>query len=540
MKNKILNYLHSVPRYVWILAAIVLVGIFFRTYNFREWLVFNPDQARDAMLIESALENKANFPLLGPEAGNTRFQLGPIFYWFEYASAKIFGSSPEALAYPDVFFSILTIIIFFFFAKKYFSENISLALTALISVSFFTVRYSRFAMNTNPIPFWTLLFLLGILNLLDEKNKKSFFWPMITGIALGIGIQLHALLLISMPILSFIVLFLLIKRKLFTWKNLAIIIFFLLAVNVGQIIFDIKNSGANSGLFVSSVVKKSGDNNLLRNLEMDIMYQFQANVHMLSSLGDKNDPRFMKIINRIAKDKSPYATFQSKILPTLEIFLSAVFSIAGYFFLGYFFRKEKDQKRRNFLFIVSTYSLIMFLVMLPIIQEASIRYFIVLLFLPFIFLGLWVQFFLSRKKEIGICISMVAVALLILLNVITIGNSAKEYAAKKVNNVDNSILGEDEIMLDYMINKSKPSSEIYLVGKRLYAIRFYKPLAYLAEKNGVNIIRTYSEKDIKTGIPLFYVKDSEEKNKKPGEVYKGHVVKDVQKFNNIMIYNFEN
>lgn len=539
-KQNIVNKIKSTPRYIWILLGIILIGIFLRTYHFRDWLVFNPDQARDAMIIQGALVDSSKIPLLGPEAGNTRFSLGPIFYYFEFVSAKIFGNNPEAMAYPDLIFSIGTILLFFYFAKKYFSRNISLSLAAILSISFFAVRYSRFAMNTNSIPFFTLLFLFGLLEMLDPKNKKAILGPMLAGIALGVGVQLHALLLIVMPLTALIVLGILIKRKIFAWRSLAIVILAVLILNAGQILYDIQNSGLNSHLFISSVGKSSGKNTIFRNLGMDAAYQIQANAHMISSLGDQNDARFIKIFNRILKDKNPYATAGSKVAPLLGMALSLIFSAGGYFFLGYFFRREKDPKRKNFLLLISLYAGLMFFIMLPIIQEASLRYFIIILFLPFIFLGLWMQFMLERDWKKGTVFSIVAAIFLLIANLATIKAAAAQYQAKATNSVDNATLGEIEPMLGYMLDESNSSPKIYLAGKNLYLIRFYKPLAYLAGKEGVEIVRIYSDREITPGIPLFYIKDSQEKNTNPGEIYKSHTIKNVKIFNKIMIFNFVN
>ena len=92
-----------------ILSVIVLAGIFFRTYEFHDWLRFSRDQVRDVSLIGNALEGKEHLPLLGPNAGTTKFRLGPIYYQFSYMSEKIFGNYPDKMAYPSVFFSILSI-----------------------------------------------------------------------------------------------------------------------------------------------------------------------------------------------------------------------------------------------------------------------------------------------------------------------------------------------------------------------------------------------------------------------------------------------
>jgi hypothetical protein len=207
--------------------------------------------------------------------------------------------------------------------------------------------------------------------------------------------------------------------------------------------------------------------------------------------------------------------------------------------LGYFFKKETDRSKKDFLLIIFAYSIIMFFVMLPIIQEASIRYFIVLLFLPFLFLGLWLKFFLEKNERIGKFILIPAIAMLLFSNLFTLKEAAGKYYAKSTNDVTNSTLGETEIMLDYILADSNYSKNVLLSGKNLYAIRFYKPLAYLAEKKEVNIKRIYSDKKITPGIPLFYVLDTKDKFK-PEEMYTGRLIKSVGKFNNVMILNLEN
>ena len=56
------NILKRVPKHLWILSAIILVGIFLRTYNFHDWLDFGSDQAKDAAIVSAVVENKAPWP----------------------------------------------------------------------------------------------------------------------------------------------------------------------------------------------------------------------------------------------------------------------------------------------------------------------------------------------------------------------------------------------------------------------------------------------------------------------------------------------
>jgi hypothetical protein len=93
------------------------VGVFFRTYHFHDWLQFKGDAFRDATMVSNIIDAGAeSLPLLGPRAGGTMLRLGPIFYYFQSLSATLFQSlDAPVLAYHDVFFSILSILLFFFF-----------------------------------------------------------------------------------------------------------------------------------------------------------------------------------------------------------------------------------------------------------------------------------------------------------------------------------------------------------------------------------------------------------------------------------------
>src|SRR5476651_2222903 len=106
----IAKIIKRMPRHVWILVAIVILGIFMRSYNFHDWLDFGSDQVNDATRVGAVVEGGAPWPSYGPDMGNSgtggrqnRFRIGPIYYDAEIISAKIFGNNPQSMAYPDLF-----------------------------------------------------------------------------------------------------------------------------------------------------------------------------------------------------------------------------------------------------------------------------------------------------------------------------------------------------------------------------------------------------------------------------------------------------
>ncbi len=78
-------YSLSKKQAIFLLAAIILVGVFLRAYNFSDWLHFELDQARDARVIDEGLKGSfLDLPLLGPKAAGTALRLPPGFYYLEY------------------------------------------------------------------------------------------------------------------------------------------------------------------------------------------------------------------------------------------------------------------------------------------------------------------------------------------------------------------------------------------------------------------------------------------------------------------------
>ena len=220
-------------------GLILIVGIGFRTYRFHDFLRFNADQSRDATLASEVLVGKAPWPLLGPKAGGTEFKLGSAFYSFQIVSSELFGVTPVSAAYPDLLFSLLAIPLLFLLLRQYFDTKTALRLTAVFALSYFAVKYSRFAWNPNSTPFWSMLFLLALYqSVIPGERKRWWIWPMVLGVAIGIGVELHTLLLALLP-MTFVMVFgyaLWKQKNSRLWKHIAVAIAFALLINTPQIV----------------------------------------------------------------------------------------------------------------------------------------------------------------------------------------------------------------------------------------------------------------------------------------------------------------
>ena len=541
MAGEVFSSIKKIKVHVWILLLIMAVGIFLRAYHFHDWLQFSPDQARDATIVGDAISGKSALPLLGPIAGGTSFHLGPAFYYFNYASALIFGNTPEAMAYPDLVFAILSIPLFYFFLKKYFSANLSLALMSLYAVSFFAVEYSRFSWNPNLIPFFVLLFLYAILEISDENGKRTIFWPILAGIGLGIGIQLHTLLLLTMPVVAIAVGIYLFFRKKLPWKSFLIIFLVAFFLNVPQVISETKTGGANiENFFAGAGSQSDSGSDMVSNAGLIASCQTIYNIHMISSFENKENCGNILAAGKfeIKNLNNTPGNFSDMDLFVLSIVASVVFSIGGYFLWGYYWWKESNKSKRNFLGVLMLFHLITVAFFVVVASRLSMRYYIILFIVPFVLLGLWAELILENKnmKKYAGSIAIAVLGLLVFSNIFVIARAAGPFIRSRANNGDISVLGEIEPVASYIAGKSGAEKEAYLSGERLYLYRFSQPLEYLTRKENVNLSVPMDGDSLDPKRLLFYIAHTTKKKYRPGDQEKGKTIEDVRQFGTMTVF----
>ncbi|NOY15038.1 MAG: phospholipid carrier-dependent glycosyltransferase [bacterium] len=163
--------------------------------------MFLGDQGRDTLIAYNILHG--DFTFIGPMTSVGNFYLGPFYYYFIAPWLFIFNYSPVGPAFGIAFFSLLTILLLYYFIFKVSKSHLIAFFASLIyATNPIVVEYSRFSWNPNLLPFASLLFVY--LSYRFSRSSKLKNQQIIAlGITYGIILQLHYLagLIILLPII---------------------------------------------------------------------------------------------------------------------------------------------------------------------------------------------------------------------------------------------------------------------------------------------------------------------------------------------------
>ncbi|MFA7209260.1 MAG: glycosyltransferase family 39 protein [Parcubacteria group bacterium] len=522
-----------------ILAAILLAGFILRAYNFSEWLRFNMDQARDISVVEDSI-GENSWPALGPRAGGTDFKLGPAFYYFQIISARIFGVSPEAAAYPDLFFSLLSIPLFFLLARIYFNRYIALSLTWLFSISYFAIKYSRFAWNPNSTPFFTMLFLYAVYRIGNSQGGKKIWWAATAGIAMGIGIQLHTTLLIIMPIGALFFAYYLLRSGSLTKGCVIAVMAGTLLVNVPQIASEFQSGGINTRAFILSVTEKNERNtSMLDNFALDVSCHIRANYGILAAYGNEEECGYGDLVNRMEKLDSKNVPLADKAVFLVYVIAAAVFSVGGYYLAFREIKKREDKEKNLFAKLTAAYVILTFLFFIVWATELSMRFFLILEFVPFLLLGFWLKFLWEKADRRWIAIALVVSASFFNLQKNFSVFHDLQFGGREINgDFEYITLGEADFIVEYMRdNIVADSRTAYVDAQAGYLFKSLKSLRFIAEKSDLEVIELSEDVKLAGGSQLFYLRNAEEKCELPSKVSKKYAIENCAVYRQFSVFD---
>lgn len=470
------------------LGGIVVVGFALRAVNFDEWLYFKMDQARDTMLVsEAVLRGPEYLPLLGPRVGAVDLEegllrTGPIYYYFQYLSGVVFDSvEPSVFAYPDMLFGVLAIAMLFLFARLFLSMPVAIAVSALLSVSFLGVEYSRFAWNPNPLPFFLLLSFYGMLRFLNEPvGKKRYFFLALWALGFGIGAQLHFFGMMSL--VGTTGLFLVWHFEL--WKREHIRKIFTRPVRV----FIAKYAGVAGAILcilslpiIANDILREGENT--RNF-FETLTKKQDAKPLVESIGKawEENGRYWCLIT------TAQCVTESEKKNRIPLALTFMFLIAGFLVALLRLRTIPNGTKKDFLRLLFVWTGVFFILSIPVAFQLRPRFFLVILPIPFLLWGVFFEYVREKWARAGYVVGVIVFVGMLSLNAKGIAEWFGEQSVSQksdapvsrtiiLKNKDGVTLGQLRRATEYVYSRTKEGEHAYFYVKPEHIA----PLEYLLE-----------------------------------------------------------
>lgn len=520
-----------------ILAAIVILGAFLRFYNFSDWLHFELDQARDAIFVSEGVKNgPAELPILGPKASGTALRVGPAYYYLEYLSAIIFGDTPAGHAIFVAVLNTLSIFFFYFLVKHLFRKEISLGLTLLYSLSAYFVLYSRFSWNPNLLPPFILAAMLGILKTSDKHSRRKGAWFIFTSAVISIGTQLHFVSFFALPSLAAIYFFLnrpALSKKIWAAGILTGLLFYVpVALN------EIQSNGQNTREFVNAFSKKGdSEHNLAEKISKNILSQSEGYALILSGNDRIVTPKLKIEGFSIKTSCADHCKKTSKLLSA---------SVILFFILGSLALLWKTSKKESSLRVAGIWFGLVFLVFTFLAYDMAPRFFLLLFPLPFIFLGILIDFFWQKSPRTAGFLFLIIILSLSYLNLEVIKKRFSEMSEAQNRNLKTAAdhileeptrvtLFQQKEIARYLFEKHQKNGWPLNV---VYSDPHYRrSIKYLTESLGASIAPIDELSVYQKSNPVIILRSSKEGNDIFGRYGEFYVVEEKKEFGTLAVYS---
>ena len=197
-----------------LLLAVLLIGLYFRLVNIQADAIGGGFiEARDEGTYSYTARN---FYLYGKwRTDGVGFGvMMPVYPPIQLIGLYLFGLHNYSFRFTNLFFSVITPIVLYFFLKKYFDEKVALVAFISLFLNFFYLAFSRSGLPEVTMIFFSLLTFICLTNTIQAR-KNFFLNGLITGVFLMLTFfaKQSSSALIGLVFLSYLIFYL--KEKKF-------------------------------------------------------------------------------------------------------------------------------------------------------------------------------------------------------------------------------------------------------------------------------------------------------------------------------------
>ncbi len=195
-KNRPLSIIKNDPIFSLAIVIIIVLAIFFRTYNYTDRVFIQADNSRDIQVARYAADH-LKIPQIGQFSSAGPFFYGPWYYWF----LELVSFLPLGFLTHWYIMSVLYLVfigLIFWLGKEIGGKWVGALAALFAAISPAQINYSFSTWNPAIVPFLVLISLILLLRIYEFQKIKYIF---LLAFFVGLSISIHFQAFLTVPIL---------------------------------------------------------------------------------------------------------------------------------------------------------------------------------------------------------------------------------------------------------------------------------------------------------------------------------------------------
>lgn len=235
-----------------ILAAILVIDLFMRGWQFRERFMYNHDNDLSSWIVRDIVVNH-HYRLIGQQTSEPGIFIGPLFYYLLIPFYLLFNLDPLGGIFLSLIIGIAAVVSIYFVFRRLYGSPADKFTALLYAASFAVSLNERDVVPTTPVMLWSIWFFY-VLNLLFRGEKPLLLVAVL--FALVWHLNLALVLLAPLVVLGIVIH---IRNYKVTDFVAPVLLFLLLSLPL--LVFEARHNFVQSRALVSSLTRieaKSG------------------------------------------------------------------------------------------------------------------------------------------------------------------------------------------------------------------------------------------------------------------------------------------
>ena len=169
------------------LVGIVLISVFMDFYRLGQ----NGFGSYYPAAVRSMMDNWHNFFFAAYDPGGfVTIDKPPVGFWFEVASAKLFGFNTVSILLPQALAGVLSVLLLYYLVRRHFGVVAGLLAALALAITPISVVTNR---NTTIDSILALTLLVGAWAVLHAAETGKLRWLLLSAVIVGIGFNIKML-----------------------------------------------------------------------------------------------------------------------------------------------------------------------------------------------------------------------------------------------------------------------------------------------------------------------------------------------------------